>query len=72
MGLFHKFTGDKSVDIAEQCNLTGGVHPSQSGQFEESGPLQSRVLHCCLFEVQIAPIFCMVRREQSASCFVWI
>ena len=25
-----------------------------------------------LFIVQIARIFCRVRREQSASCFVWI
>ena len=24
------------------------------------------------FKVQIARIFCSVRREQSASCFVWI
>ena len=24
------------------------------------------------FQVQIARIFCRVRREQSASCFVWI
>ena len=30
------------------------------------------VVHCCVFYVQIARIFCRVWREQSASCFVWI
>ena len=29
-------------------------------------------VHCYIFYVQIARIFCMVWREQSGSYFVWI
>ena len=29
------------------------------------------VVHCCVLYVQIAHILCRVRREQSASCFVF-
>ena len=29
------------------------------------------VVHCCI-SLSLARIFCRVKREQSASCFVWI